>query len=251
MARGVGRGRAAAVSCSRPRSRLPRARPRCPTPASRPGPGRPRPRSSSPSPTRTTRDARAGERDRADRQRRQGDDPPGGRRLAQGRRLPLVRQAPDRHPSRVVIRRASKNRGDASLGAGTVKIVAGHCPSRSRPPNRRRPRSRPHVRPPRPTRTPRPTAEPTAGSLAGPGLLPTTATSTPMPPLPTASRPPRRARGPFVIAAVGRHGTARSRPDRMARPGRPAAAGQPPAAAGVRWRASWRWPDSRGRPSPD
>ena len=41
-----------------------------------------------------------GPRDSEDRQRRTGDDRPGDRRLAQGRRLPLVRQTRDRHLSR-------------------------------------------------------------------------------------------------------------------------------------------------------
>ena len=203
MARGVGRGRAAAVPVRRSdlgcvgRHHAVRRRP------SRRGPGRRRPRSSSPSPTRTTRDAPAGARDREGRQRRKGDDRPGDRRLAQGRRLPLVRQAPDRHLCR-------RHHGPAPRRtAGTP--AWGPARSRSRRPGRNarsRRRNRTPKPTPRPTPTPhrprrRPGRSPTpnrSGSLAGPGLA-TDARA--RPPCPRPSRPPRPSALPPIIVALG------------------------------------------------
>ncbi len=83
----------------------------------------------------------------------------------------------------VVIRARSSHRGDASLGAGTVKISPAATPKPTPKPT---PRSTPKPTP-RPTTspaaTPNPTAAPTAGSPAGPDLSPS---PTPMP-FPTAT----------------------------------------------------------------
>jgi len=95
---------------------------------------------------------------------------------------------------------ASKNRGDASLAAGTLKISPVPAPTPKPTPKPKatpKPTPKPTARATvKPARTPGPVAEPTSGSLAGPGLLPTPGPN-PLPrPFPTATAPP-------LIVALG------------------------------------------------
>ena len=106
----------------------------------------------------------------------------------------------------VVIRARSSHRGDASLGAGTVKISPAATPKPTPKPT---PRATPRPTPkptPKPTAKPKPAATPTAGSLVSPTATPAP-TATPLPtPTPTPLPTPTPSALPITAALGGTDG---------------------------------------------